>query len=288
MNIIHIAGTKGKGSTCAFVESLLQSHQNRTGFPKKIGLYTSPHLIEYNERIRINSVDLPEETFGKYCFDIWNCLDSRPQSNSPRYLQFLALLSYHTFLKEGVDAAIYETHHGGEYDVTNIVEKPIVTALTSIGLDHIGELGPSIENIAWHKAGIFKKDVYAFSVPQDPQVKQVLRNRAVEKDVALRFVDVRQDLPGISVSTQRINASLAIEITATFLSSQKPVQSLTHHDIQTGVQNFAWPGRFQIIQQQSVRWYLDGSHNPMSAAEAAKWFISDTMCVYSIPAAVYN
>lgn len=187
-----------------------------------------------------------------------------------------------------MDTAIYETHHGGEYDVTNIVEKPIVTALTSIGLDHIEELGPTVENIAWHKAGIFKKGAHAFSVPQDAQVKKVLRNRAVEKNVALRFVDVRQDLPGISVSTQRINASLAIEITTAFLSSQKSVQPLTPHDIQTGVQNFAWPGRFQIIQQQSVRWYLDGAHNPMSAAEAAKWFISETMCAYSIPAAVYN
>lgn len=281
MNIIHIAGTKGKGSTCAFVESLLQSHQNRTGFPRKIGLYTSPHLIEYTERIRIDSVPLSEERFAQNCFEVWNCLrpqSNSPQNNSPRYLQFLALLSYHTFLKEGVDAAIYETHHGGEYDVTNIVEQPIITALTSIGLDHIGELGPTIENIAWHKAGIFKKGAYAFSVPQDPQVEHVVRSRATEKNIDLRFVDVRQDLPGISVITQQINASLAITITTAFLSSRGSVQSLTPHDIQTGVQNFAWPGRFQTIQQQSVLWCLDGAHNPMSAAEAAKWFdlISET------------
>lgn len=276
MNIIHIAGTKGKGSTCAFVESLLQSHQNRTGFPRKIGLYTSPHLVKHTERFRINSVTLSEERFAQDCFEVWNCLS--PQSNSPRYLQFLALLSYHTFLKEGVDAAIYETHHGGEYDVTNIVEQPVITALTSIGLDHIEELGPTIENIAWHKAGIFKKGAYAFSVRQVPQVEQVLRSRAIEKNIDLRFVDVRQDLPGNSVMTQRINASLAIAITTAFLSSRKSVQSLTPHDIQTGVQNFSWPGRFQTIQQQCVLWCLDGAHNPMSAVEAAKWFdvISET------------
>lgn len=114
----------------------MQSHQRRTGFPRKIGLYTSPHLIEYTERIRINSVPLSKEKFAERFFEVWDCvgLGGRGQ---PRPLQFLALVSFHAFIKESVDAAIYETHHGGEYDVTNIIGRPVVTAVTAIGLDHI-------------------------------------------------------------------------------------------------------------------------------------------------------
>ena len=161
---MHIAGTKGKGSTCAFVRSLLHQHGKRTGFPQKVGLYTSPDLTCIRERIQINGTPISEDLFTKYFYDIWDRLFLRHDDHEnakkpqPRYLQFLLLLAIHTFCQEGTQAAIIETHHGGEYDATNVVSGPVVTGITSIGLDHLAQLGPTIEDIAWHKAGIFKKD----------------------------------------------------------------------------------------------------------------------------------
>src|SRR5690606_35843579 len=108
----------------------------------------------------------------------------------------------------------------------------------------------------------------------EPEVEQVLRDRATEKNVTLRFVNIAHDLPGITIPTQQVNASLAKEIAAAWLESQAPARSLTPQDVRTGIENFSWPGRFQIIRRKKVLWCLDGAHNPMSAAEAARWFDS--------------
>src|SRR5690606_23767555 len=103
----------------------------------------------------------------------------------PRFLQLLALVAVHTFIREKMDATIIETHHGGEYDTTNFVQRPIVTGITSLGLDHVVQLGSGIESIAWHKAGIFKPGTTALSVPQDPAAIPVLKARAAEKGIQL-------------------------------------------------------------------------------------------------------
>jgi folylpolyglutamate synthase len=95
------------------------------------------------------------------------------------------LLSFHTFIREGVDTAIYETHHRGEYDSTNVIKKPIVTTITPLGIDHVKQLDPSIQNIAWNKGGIFKPRAPAFSAPQETAAVEVLRDRASDKGVSL-------------------------------------------------------------------------------------------------------
>ncbi|KAK7433810.1 folylpolyglutamate synthase [Colletotrichum acutatum] len=273
LNVIHVAGTKGKGSTCAYVDSFLRSHGLRTGYPKKIGLYLSPFLHKHNEMIRIDSVPLSDARFAEAFFEVWDglCLD-RNDHGTPKQLQILALLSFHVFLKEGVDIAIYETNHGGQYDVTNIVEHPKVTAITSIGLDHQEELGGSLENIAWHKAGIFKSGASAFSVPQLDAAEGVLRSRAHDLGVKLEFIDIAQDMPGqFPCETQKLNASLARKACDAFLA-QKSKVFLTREDIEHGVHGFRLPGRFQVVQENRVSWCLDGAHNPMSAAISAAWF----------------
>ena len=127
LNIIHVAGTKGKGSTCAFVRSLLRVHGLRTGYPQKIGLYTSPDLRCIRERIQINDKPILEDAFTKYFFEVWERLSNQNSQTMeetprlPRYLQLLALTAFHTFIREQTQAAIFETHHGGEYDATNVV-----------------------------------------------------------------------------------------------------------------------------------------------------------------------
>ncbi|KAJ5875289.1 uncharacterized protein N7473_012636 [Penicillium subrubescens] len=282
LNIIHVTGTKGKGSTCAFTRSFLYTHGLRTGFPKRIGLYTSPDLQCIRERIQINDQPITEDLFTRYFFEVWETL-AYPEraaetegSRQPRYLQLLALLAFHTFIKENVDAAIFETHHGGEYDATNVIRKPVVTAITSLGMDHVAQLGPTVKDIAWHKSGIFKPGAPAFSVIQEAGPSEVLRTRATERNTDLTFVSPSNTLPVnkkvLSAPVQRLNCSLAIQLASRFLQLKDPENVLDTDDISKGINNFSWAGRFEVIDKGSSRWFLDGAHNTLSLEQVAEWF----------------
>lgn len=285
MNVIHIAGTKGKGSTCAFTESILRSHGKRTGSPRKTGLYTSPHLIDPNERVRINSEPISPDLLAKYFFELYDRLpqlaseydaSKPPIERGPRYLQLWALIAFHTFIREGVDVAILETHNGGEYDATNVVTKPLVTAVATLGMDHIDMLGPSIENIAWHKSGIYKSGAVALSTTQDDAPAKVLEQRAAAKGEVLRVVAIDPCLPNDVLALQPIvqkkNASLAAATASAYLEQIKSTDELTTDDIAVGCEQFNWPGRFQRVPDGKCAWFLDAAHNDMSVAIAAKWF----------------
>ncbi|KAI1169962.1 folylpolyglutamate synthase [Nemania sp. FL0916] len=274
LNIIHVAGTKGKGSTCAFVESFLRAYGERTGFPRKTGLYTSPHLIDPEERIRINFQPLERHLFTKYFFEVWDILSE--EESPPRFLQLFALLATHVFLREGVETAVFETHHGGEYDATNFFSQPVATIITPLGMDHANQLGPTLRNIAWHKAGIFKSKVHAFSAPQDSSVISVLESRATELEVPLKFVADDPKLPNDAVQlkpdVQRGNASVALACIRSFVQRLSPDKPFLLEDIKKGVSQFTWPGRFQYITRGTSQWFLDGAHNEMSVVKAAEWF----------------
>ncbi|KAH7078495.1 folylpolyglutamate synthase [Paraphoma chrysanthemicola] len=284
LNIVHVAGTKGKGSTCAFIEVFLRTFGERTGFPRKTGLYTSPHLIYPEERIRINFQPIGRDLFAKYFFEVWEVLskDDGTSRTLPRYLQLMALVSFHAFIKEGVDAAIFETHHGGEYDATNIIEHPVATVVTTLGMDHVKQLGPTLENIAWHKAGIFKEGAHAFSSIQEDSAAEVLRARASEKHTTVQFVEndpsLPLDSPQMKPDVQRMNSSVALAVARHFLEEKAPKDGmpLSSSDISRAVDRFSWPGRFQRIEEGMFTWYLDGAHNDMSISKAAEWFIETT------------
>ncbi|RAK99394.1 folylpolyglutamate synthase [Aspergillus ibericus CBS 121593] len=286
LNIIHVAGTKGKGSTCAFARSLLRSHGLRTGFPGRVGLYTSPDLQCIRERIQIDDRPITEEIFARYFFEVWDRIITQNPSNGkegarlPRYLQLLAILAFHTFIRENVEAAIFETHHGGEYDATNVVQNPVVTGVTSLGMDHVAQLGPTLEDIAWHKAGILKTGVPAFSLEQEAVAARMLRNRAAEKRTHLEFVAVNTSLPDnskvLGVTVQKLNCSLAVELVRKFVQVKAPGHELNAEDISRAVDSFSWGGRFQIIEKGLCRWFLDGAHNTLSLEQAAAWFSENT------------
>ena len=277
MNVVHVAGTKGKGSTCAFVSSFLAAHGQRTGFPKRVGLYTSPHLKCVLERIQINSRPLAEDTFGQYVLEVWNSIKD-VDTDRPRYLQMMMLTAVHAFLTEKVDVAIFETHSGGEYDATNIFRQPIATGMAAIGMDHVEQLGPSIENIASHKAGIFKAGSPAFSTLQNPLAAAILEDRAGKIGAELQFVGIDphlpNDVPSLSPPVQKINASLALALTNTLLEQKEPSGSniMSPEDIRNGALSFSWPGRFHEISLGPQQWFLDGAHNEMSIKIAAEWF----------------
>lgn len=233
------------------------------------------------ERIQIDNQPITEDLFTRYFFEVWDTLASpglekaAETSRQPRYLQLLALLAFHTFIKEKVDAAIFETHHGGEYDATNVIRKPVATAITSLGMDHVAQLGPTLEDIAWHKSGIFKPGAAAFSVIQDAGPTEVLRKRAAEKNTDLTFVPLSKTLPinktALSAPVQRLNCSLAIQLASKFLQL-KGSEILDADDISKGIDGFSWAGRFEVIDKGSSRWFLDGAHNTLSLEQVAEWF----------------
>ena len=205
------------------------------------------------ERIQIDNQPITENLFTRYFFEVWETLASSADlegaagtSRQPRYLQFLALLAFHTFIKENVDAAIFETHHGGEYCATNVIRKPVVTGITSLGMDHVAQLGPTVEDIAWHKSGIFKPGAPAFSVSQETGPSEVLRKRAIERNTDLTFVSSSNTLPVnrkvLSAPVQRLNCSLVLQLAKKFLQLKDPNYVLDENVISKDVDGFLWIG----------------------------------------------
>ncbi|KAI1942771.1 Folylpolyglutamate synthetase [Ophidiomyces ophidiicola] len=286
LNIVHVAGTKGKGTTCAYVNSILHQYHKSIGRPHKIGLYTSPHLVTVRERIGINSEPISEEQFTKYFFEVWDALESSALAEGldpafkPPYFRFLTLMSFHVFLREGVDAAIYEVGVGGEYDATNIIEKPAVAGISTLGFDHVELLGDTIDKIAWHKAGIIKSGCPAFTVDQVPEAMAVIEQRAAENNIPLTSVKASPMLMNVNISPaedfQKKNASLAISLAATLLKKlgiiyNSDLEPLPKQFLQ-GLENLSLRGRCEIIQHDRQHWYLDGAHTEQSLEAACSWF----------------
>lgn len=280
LNIIHVSGTNGKGSVCAFTSSFLHTYGQIRQRPRTIGLYTSPHIQSVRDRIRINNRPISASLFSKRFFEVWDKLprEASAELDVPRYLQLLALLSYHVFICERVDVAIYETHLGGEYDSTNIVTSPLATAITTVAEDHMHLLGPTIEEIAWHKSGIFKSGTPAFSSPQSELVADILRQRAADKSVTLEFVEFETTLEGITYSwlpgVQKMNCSLALAL-ANAYTRQTTDEAYTPIEITkllAACETPPWPGRFHCIHVDGLKLYIDGAHNESGIVHAVDWF----------------
>jgi len=303
LNPVHIAGTKGKGSTSAFVSSILSQylptkksiHAER--LPSTVGLYTSPHLRFVRERIKIDNQPISEEKFAKYFWELWDRYEksesattdfnSRNSSAKPVYFHYLTLMALHCYLEEKVGSAIIECGIGGEYDTTNILEKPSITGVTSLGIDHESMLGNTIESIAWHKAGIFKPDVPAFTAPQPDSALKVLHDRAKERRTELHVVQRHSSIADIQLGLQgdfqQINASLAIAVAAQHLHrlgySGLPdpydQKSALPEEFIAGLKNARLGGRCEMrpdSKQSGLTWYIDGGHTLESIEVAAKWF----------------
>lgn len=268
-SVIHVAGTKGKGSTCAFCESILRTHGFKTGF------YSSPHLINVAERIKINSNAIDNEVFAKTFWEVYSDLVKSKDNaiSMPIYFQMLTLVAFKLFVEENVDVAIIEVGIGGEYDSTNVIRHSDVVGITSLGLDHTSMLGNTIEKIAWHKGGIMKKGCRAFSMPQCEAAMEVLKSRSKEINCDLEIVEPIKDIPvqnGIPEDIYRNNASLAMKISETWLKTHNhEVNSKKTHD---GLVNCRWPGRFQVIRTQNATFYADGAHTAESLQYCSNWY----------------
>ena len=242
------------------------------------------------ERIQINNQPLSEQTFAKYFFEVWDRLENAAgakglptdRSAKPMYFRFLTLMAYHTYMREGVDTAIIECGIGGEYDCTNVLVTPSVTGITSLGIDHVGMLGNTIEEIAWHKAGIMKPGVPAFTAPQPASACDVLEQRAASRSTTIQTVRIDPSLStiplGLAADFQLSTASLAVQIASTHLlrlghPPPLPTSPLPAEFIR-GLNQVHWPGRCEIRRERNLSWHIDSGHTLESIQAAATWFVS--------------
>ncbi|XP_036892810.1 folylpolyglutamate synthase, mitochondrial isoform X2 [Sturnira hondurensis] len=297
LNIIHVTGTKGKGSTCAFTERILRNYGLKTGF------FSSPHLVQVRERIRINGQPISPELFTKHFWRLYHRLEETKGSSGvsmPSYFRFLTLMAFHVFLQEKVDLAVVEVGIGGAYDCTNIIRKPVVCGVSSLGIDHTSLLGDTMEKIAWQKGGIFKHGVPAFTVLQPDGPLAVLKERAEQISCPLYLCPPLEALEeggppltlGLEGEHQRSNAALALQLARCWLQHKghqgtgelkvsrpsplgqlplAPVFQPTPH-MRLGLQGTEWLGRTQVLRHGSLTWYLDGAHTCSSMQACARWF----------------
>ncbi|KAH6588349.1 hypothetical protein BASA61_005992 [Batrachochytrium salamandrivorans] len=296
LSIIHVSGTKGKGSTSAFCDSILRqariANSDGTVRPLKTGMYTSPHLQEVRERIRINGSPISRETFARHFFSVWDKLENTKPAiidldhpDKPFYFRYLTLMSFEVFLEEKVDVVILEVGVGGEFDSTNVIEKPVVCGITSLGFDHVAILGNTIEKIAWHKSGIIKQGVPVITAPQLPAAMETIHDRAKELKASkvvevsdVQMADLESYKLGLHGAHQRVNAALARQICEQWIASRESAGSVFKNDpeyIRRGLELTQWPGRCQRIDSPDfpdIEWFIDGAHTPESLQVCVDWF----------------
>lgn len=262
--VIHVAGTNGKGSTCALVESIYRHAGYRTG------LYTSPHLVFQGERIQVNREILPAEAITAYTNEllpIATRLGQADPDDHPSFFEFMTAMAFLHFAREKVDVAIIEVGLGGRLDATNVVQ-PVATAITSIGLDHCEILGPTLRHIAREKAGIIKPGcpVILGALPDDAEGEIRAVAAATGAPVIClreRFGTSLDRLPETSLPCrfQCRNAGTAL-LLAEAARNALPV---TDQQIATGLMDTYWPGRWESRLVDGRTLIFDTSHNEEGA-----------------------
>ena len=254
LHIIHIAGTNGKGSVAAFVSSILQAASFASSEHFKVGLFTSPHLIDYTERIQIDGKQISREDVAR----IGQQLLSMELKLEPTMFDYWLAMAMVYFKEQQVDYVVLETGLGGAKDSTNgLSQLPEVCAITSIGLEHTQYLGDTLAAIAGEKAGIIKPGVPVVIGQMDEEASAVIEARCDELGCDLvHATEVECDLKlGLFGGYQRRNAAVAVE---TIKNLKMIVDNQT---IAKGLANAVWPGRMHVISE-SPYILVDGAHNP--------------------------
>jgi len=247
--VIHVAGTNGKGSVCAMIDSICRAQKYRTG------LFVSPHLVTFRERIRIDGEMISENEVAAALTNIRKLVaDWEPH---PTFFEIATALALKHFTEANIDIVILETGLGGRLDATNVVQSN-VAVITPIALDHEKWLGDSLEKIANEKAGIIKAQTPVVSGPQLPEAEKVIRDRATECEAPLQFVDEAYAKSPIALrgEHQKLNAAIAI---AAIRAANVEIDEAA---VTRGLAAVEWPGRFQCWDKRTV---IDGAHNPAAA-----------------------
>ncbi len=302
--IVLIAGTNGKGSTAATLASILRAAGHRTG------LYTSPHLLRVNERIRINGEEISEEQFGGIHERVEavsrRLVEAGELPWHPSFFEVLTAMAFYYFAGAGVEIAVLEVGMGGRLDATNVVE-PVISVITDIALDHQKFLGDTITKIAGEKAGIIRPGGVVVTLPQHPEANDVIGNAIAERGAhalsAVPYVPPvapgAKEVPGVAPNGVRTsyplrvmgeeivvdsplvgrhqlrNVALAIAAAEELNRCGFPV---TARDIERGIRETRWPGRFQRIAAttRGPEIILDVAHNPAGA-----WALRSALSEYA-------
>ncbi|MEM1060571.1 MAG: folylpolyglutamate synthase/dihydrofolate synthase family protein [Verrucomicrobiota bacterium] len=269
LRFLHIAGTNGKGSVAAFLESALRAGGQR------VGLYTSPHLISFGERIRVNFAPMEPEAIAAGVAELQPHLEAlAAEDRAPTYFEVVVVLALLEFTRREVDWVVWETGLGGRLDATNLVT-PQVCVLTRIGLDHTAWLGDTLAEIAAEKAGILKPGVPAVSVPQAPAAEGVIRERAAKVGAPLHVstpaeLRAMKSMPlGLRGPHQVVNAAAAAK--ALGLLKESGQLELADAPLSQGLHDARWPGRFDLVATYPPL-VIDGAHNAEAmGATVAAW-----------------
>lgn len=269
LKFVHVAGTNGKGSTSAMIASCLR----RSGY--RVGLYTSPYINRFNERIQVNGLPISDAALERVVDAIREKADS--MEDSPTEFEMITAIAFLYFLQQRCDIVVLEVGLGGTLDSTNVISVPECAVITALGMDHVKELGPTLADIASAKAGIIKEGGRVAYYGGAQEADEVIRRSCKEHRCDLRTVDMNQltirstSLDGIVFdygelheleipligSYQPRNAALAI--TALKMLDEKG-WDVPEHSIREGLKRVEWPGRFELLCREPV-FLLDGSHN---------------------------
>ncbi len=275
---VHVAGTNGKGSVASFLASILKS----SGY--KVGLYTSPHLVRFNERICVNNQQISDENVVSAYRAV---TDVYGGDREPTFFEYTTAMALYEFGRQAVDWAVIETGMGGRLDATNVLQ-PVVSIITNVSLEHQGYLGKTLAEIAGEKGGIIKRNTPVVTAVSQPSAITVLENLASElnaplfrlkKDFRVRrnadhtfsYYGLDHVWRGITTSLtgshQVENAALVLAA-CELLSRGNTILPLKH--IQAGLDNTRWPGRLEVVSDHPMI-ILDGAHNLNASKELAKY-----------------
>ncbi|MBQ6814703.1 MAG: bifunctional folylpolyglutamate synthase/dihydrofolate synthase [Lachnospiraceae bacterium] len=277
LKVIHVAGTNGKGSTIAFLSSIL----SEAGL--KVGKYTSPVVFEYREKYQIGNENISEEDFADLVLDVKRAVDDMLEEGMPQptIFEVETAMAFLYFKKKVCDIVILETGMGGDMDATNVCDEVLVSVITSISLDHTMILGETLEEIATHKAGIIKKNCPVVVYEQSDEVMDVVNKcaDALDSNVTIartgEYTGEKFDYAtacgyeyenlklGLEGSWQRKNAIVALEVIDVL---RKAGYNINEKNVRDGLKGTRWPGRFEKLCDMPLT-IIDGAHNPGAARE---------------------
>ncbi len=270
LKFVHIAGTNGKGSTASMTASILQ----QAGY--KVGLYTSPYIYRFHERMQVNGVEITDEELVAVTEFVKPLAQS--MAECPTEFELVCAIAFEYFLRAGCDIVVLEVGMGGALDATNVIECPEVAVITNIGLDHTEVLGDTVEKIAETKAGIFKEGGNAVIYRGSESVEQVFEDICAQRNIALKKADFdglqlhshglegqvfdcgdrkNLQLPLLGVH-QLKNAAVVLSIIDTL---KEKGWNISEENIRDGLKFARWPGRFDIVGHDPL-FIIDGGHNP--------------------------
>ena len=289
---IHVAGSNGKGSACAMLELILRKHGIRTG------LYTSPYVEEFSERIRINGENIAGETLAKATEYVRLAAES--MEDHPSQFELITAVAFLCFAWEGCEVVVLEVGMGGELDSTNVIDPPLASVIARIGMEHMEYLGDTIEKITKAKAGIIKPGTTAVSYDNVDEVMTVLEEECYNKGVELRKVDMRRlvplkhDLSGQSFTWDGKEYKLALlgehqlhnaaVVLTTVDVLREKGYDISYETVKYALKHVKWPARFEVLSKNPL-FILDGGHNPQCAQsqnQAIRDYIPGGKCRFII------